>query len=429
PLSTYVYMYIFIILFILLMIHLVDLWDRQLLTWLDSHSPAQLNPSIYVGFFLSQPHHRHADKEALYLEKSNWLCDLGLSFSVFAADGQKPNIGQLALYFLALRAGCVPISKNKGNTLVTQLKGHLEEAQKPHLHKNCFRTNYYQYSLGVLALCVHGKVVPDHVVEQLLCEVEHCQHSVDTVAVMGLAFICLKGANLNPNLDPKMEDATQQVVKKILQAQTPEGHFGNLYSSPLALQVLMAAEAKDEESACERAGIALMRSLRNGDFQNPVTLSQLLPVLHHKTYLDLIPFDCSKEKAHRNSLWVLFLSPARTCWSVTMKVHLKIKNDLREPKMFASRHRHSFTVTVPSGAYLEDVLKKAQELGKLTYETQHTLSGPFLTTVEGVKAEDREYWQLLSASGPGQNQGVTPLLQGESKECSAHSKCSVNTIN
>uniref|UniRef100_F7AW59 Transcobalamin-2 n=1 Tax=Ornithorhynchus anatinus TaxID=9258 RepID=F7AW59_ORNAN len=426
PLSTYVYMYIFIILFILLMIHLVDLWDRQLLTWLDSHSPAQLNPSIYVGFFLSQPHHRHADKEALYLEK---LMVHYQRSSSFAADGQKPNIGQLALYFLALRAGCVPISKNKGNTLVTQLKGHLEEAQKPHLHKNCFRTNYYQYSLGVLALCVHGKVVPDHVVEQLLCEVEHCQHSVDTVAVMGLAFICLKGANLNPNLDPKMEDATQQVVKKILQAQTPEGHFGNLYSSPLALQVLMAAEAKDEESACERAGIALMRSLRNGDFQNPVTLSQLLPVLHHKTYLDLIPFDCSKEKAHRNSLWVLFLSPARTCWSVTMKVHLKIKNDLREPKMFASRHRHSFTVTVPSGAYLEDVLKKAQELGKLTYETQHTLSGPFLTTVEGVKAEDREYWQLLSASGPGQNQGVTPLLQGESKECSAHSKCSVNTIN
>ncbi|XP_038619731.1 transcobalamin-2 [Tachyglossus aculeatus] len=377
--------------------HLVDLAERQLLTWLDSHSPAQLNPSIYVGLLLSEPHHRHAGKEAVYLEKLmvhyQWR-------SSFGADGQKPNMGQLALYFLALRAGCVTISKNKGNTLVTQLKGHLEEAQqqigytpRPHVPKSCFRTNYYQYSLGVLALCVHGKVVPDHVVEQLLREVEHCQHSVDTVAMMGLAFICLKGANLNPNLDPKIEDATQQVVTKILQTQTPEGHFGNLYSSPLALQVLMAAEVKDEESACERAGMALVRSLRDGDFQNPVTLSQLLPVLHHKTYLDLIPFDCSKEK-------------------VTVKVHLKIKNDLREPKMTASGHRHSFTITVPSGAFLVDVLKKAEELGKLTYETQHTLSGPFLTTVEGVKAEDHEYWQLLRASGPDQNQGVTPLLQG-----------------
>lgn len=41
------------------------------------------------------------------------------------------------------------------------------------------------------------------------------------------------------------------------------------------------------------------------------------------------------------------------------------------------------------------------------YATQASLSGPYLTSVMGNKAGEREFWQLLRAPD-------TPLLQGES---------------
>ncbi|GAB5579209.1 transcobalamin-2 [Prionailurus iriomotensis] len=43
--------------------------------------------------------------------------------------------------------------------------------------------------------------------------------------------------------------------------------------------------------------------------------------------------------------------------------------------------------------------------GMEQYGTQNTLSGPFLTSVMGKEAGEREFWQLLRAPD-------TPLLQG-----------------
>lgn len=53
----------------------------------------------------------------------------------------------------------------------------------------------------------------------------------------GLAFTCLKRSNLNTDLRNRINLAIRTVQEKILKAQTPEGHFGNVYSTPLALQV------------------------------------------------------------------------------------------------------------------------------------------------------------------------------------------------
>lgn len=66
-------------------------------------------------------------------------------------------------------------------------------------------------------------------------------------------------------------------------------------------------------------------------------------------------------------------------------------------------YRHS--VSVPAGSSLEDVLKKAQELGGFMYGTQATLSGPYLTSVMGKEVGEREFWQLIRAPD-------TPLQQG-----------------
>ncbi|XP_060026330.1 transcobalamin-2 isoform X7 [Lagenorhynchus albirostris] len=222
----------------------------------------------------------------------------------------KPSMGQLALYLLALRANCEFVRGRKGDSLVSQLKRFLEDEKGAigHNHQGHPHTSYYQYGLGILALCVHQKRVHDSVVGKLLYAVEHKQHlqqghlPVDTLAMAGLAFSCLKLSNLNPNLRNRSTVALGRVQEKILKAQTPEGHFGNVYSTPLALQLLMASLRPTVElgTACLKAKDALLASLQHKAFQNPLMISQLLPILNQKSYVDLISPDC---EAPRAPLW------------------------------------------------------------------------------------------------------------------------------
>lgn len=56
--------------------------------------------------------------------------------------------------------------------------------------------------------------------------------------------------------------------------------------------------------ACLKARAALLASLEDGAFQNVLMISQLLPVLNHKSYVDLISPDCLEPRGsqtlHRN---------------------------------------------------------------------------------------------------------------------------------
>nr|XP_004664128.2 transcobalamin-2 [Jaculus jaculus] len=385
---------------------LVEKLGQHLLPWMDRVSQEDLNPSIFVGLRLSSM--QAGTKEAFYLHrlKLNYQqCLLGSASGDDKTDcPTKPSMGQLALYLLALRANCEFVGGHKGDRLVSQLKLFLENEKSAigHNHKGRPRTSYYQYGLSILALCVHQKRVHDSVVGKLLYAVEHDHHlhqghlSVDTVAMTGLALSCLEHFNFNPDLRPRITTAIGTAREKILRAQTPEGYFGNVYSTPLALQLLMTSPMPGVElgTACSKAKAALVASLQGGAFQNALTISQLLPVLNHKTYMDLISPDC---QAPRVMLVAPVVEdPAPVHIPEIIRVTLKVASVLPP---------YEQTLFVLAGSSLEDVLKMAHHLGGFTYETQASLSGPYLTSVMGKTVEDREFWQLLRAPD-------TPLLQG-----------------
>ncbi|XP_065378344.1 transcobalamin-2 isoform X2 [Macaca fascicularis] len=367
---------------------------------MDRLSPEHLNPSIYVGLRLSSL--QAGTKEDLYLHSLKLgyqQCLLGSAFSEDDSDCHgKPSMGQLALYLLALRANCEFVGGHKGDRLVSQLKRFLEDEKRAigHDHKGHPHTSYYQYGLGILALCLHKKRVHGSVVDKLLYAVEPLHqghHSVDTAAMAGLAFTCLKRSNFNPRRRQRITMAIKTVREKILKAQTPEGHFGNVYSTPLALQLLMTSSMPGAElgTACLKASVALLASLQDGAFQNALMISQLLPVLNHKTYIDLIFPDCLAPR--------VMLEPAAETIPQTQEV---ISVTLQVLSLLLP-YRQS--ISVLAGSTVEDVLKKARELGGFTYETQASLSGPYLTSVMGKAAGEREFWQLLRDPD-------TPLLQG-----------------
>ncbi|KAM6165865.1 transcobalamin-2 isoform 1-T1 [Erethizon dorsatum] len=384
---------------------LVERLGQRLLLWMDQLSGEHVNPSIYVGLRLSNL--QAGTKEDLYLHslKLNYQqCLLGPATSDDNSDcPTKPSMGQLALYMLALRANCEFVRGHKGDRLVSQLKWFLEDEKRAigHNHKGHPHTSYYQYGLSILALCVHQKLVHDNVVGKLLYAVEHDHYlhqdhlSVDTMAMAGLAFTCLERSHFNPDLRQRIATAIGTVREKILKAQTPEGYFGNVYSTPLALQLLMSSPMSGVElgSACLKARAALLAKLQDGAFQNAVMISQLLPVLNHKTYVDLIFPDC---QAPRALLVAAPEDPSLIHIPEVISVTLKVSSVLPPYKQ---------AISVVAGSSLEHVLKKAQELGGFTYGTQASLSGPFLVSVMGKVAGDREFWQLLQAPD-------TPLLQG-----------------
>lgn len=382
---------------------LVEKLGQRLLPWMDQLSSEQLNPSIFIGLRLCRM--QAGTKEDLYLHNLKLhyqQCLLRSASSDDNSGGQTKLSGAiLALFLLALRANCEVFGSQKIDWLISQLKLFLEDEKKAigHNHEGHPHTNYYQYSLGILALCVHQKRVHDSVVGKLLYAVEHDYFthqghlSVDTEAMAGLAFTCLERFNFNSDLRPRITMAIETVREKILKAQAPEGYFGNVYSTPLALQMLMASPASGVGlgTACLKAGASLLLSLQNGAFQNPMMISQLLPILNHKTYLDLTFPDCQAPR-------VMLVPAAEDPVHIPEVISVTLKVSSVLPP-------YEQTLFVFAGSSLEDVLKMAQNIGGFTYGTQASLSGPYLTSVLGKEPGDREYWQLLRAPD-------TPLLQG-----------------
>ncbi|KAM9097249.1 transcobalamin-2 isoform 1-T2 [Sarcophilus harrisii] len=379
---------------------LVGTVTQQLLGWMARRAPSELNPSIYVGLRLSNQPPR--DQDELYL--SSLTVHYQESFSSLAPAHLRPPMGQLALYLLAMRGGCKDMDTRKGNLLVTQLKGYLEEEKHRigHDHTGRPATSYYQYSLSILALCIHDKKVPGHIVEKLLHAAQYdlllpgSSFSVDTAAMASLALSCLQASGLNPRLASGISRALEHLRNKILEEETPEGYLGNMYSTPLALQALMEAPSPESERACLRVGDVLLKGLQEGAFQNPLPLSQLLPILHGRTYLSLRQLDC---KDYRGLLDVdLITPPAQKPKEI--QFWLKVQTD---PQHVVYHHRYR----ILEGTTLKDVLDRAQMEDPFTYETRNTLSGPFITSVMGVTPGEWQYWQLLRAPDIALLQGIT----------------------
>ncbi|XP_014449082.1 transcobalamin-2 [Alligator mississippiensis] len=389
---------------------LIGCLNRRLMSVTEDLSK-ELNPSVYMALRLSSDH--NLKKEAQYFHRLKNAFQAKEKSFLPAGQQVQPKTGHLALYLLALRAACQDMKTREMKRLVTRLKHdlHKEKEQIGPEEKGHPITNYYQYSLGVLALCVHGKKIDTHVIQKLINAEMHNKFthgtklSVDTEAMAGLAFHCLKQSRLyTRSIVSALLQAVQSVKKKILQAQTPEGTFGNIFSSPLAMQVLVATGMSNKKSECSRGMNALLGTLEH-NHDNLMMMSQLLPVLHGKSYLDIATMGC---QAERDTLQQHVKCPES---SVTALEHsiFTIQLSVQHPSSHEELYNHS--IQVPSGSSLLDVLGKAQNQGSklFTFETRSTLQGPMLTTVMGIEAKDaeRSYWQLLKAPDTSLEKGVS----------------------
>uniref|UniRef100_UPI0037E91AFE transcobalamin-2 isoform X2 n=1 Tax=Semicossyphus pulcher TaxID=241346 RepID=UPI0037E91AFE len=377
--------------------------SKDLLRSLDGQEGLP-NPSVHLALRLSNSHNLVKESEHLNRLKNHLHNDIQNSLS-----NSQSVTGLLALYTLALKSSCYDLNtitfavSETRETLLTHLKKQME-LEKEHIafsHRPL--TNYYQYSLGVLALCASGIRVNNHVSNKLIkaVEHEHFRHgdteSTDMYAMAGMALQCVKDAGSHVHNAAELDTALSKIKQKLLAARRTDGHIGNEFSTGLAVQALLAMGSPVAE--CAASMEAMRTDARANKYENPMAVSQILPALHQKSYLTVKVKECLDED---DTLVLEPLDPVVVLPSTT-KVAVMVE------VVTSSGTAALYPVDVPKGSSLLEALEllSAKNDG-FTFEKESSLWGPFLSAVNGEQARqsDRRYWHL-SSDGTALSQGVS----------------------
>lgn len=361
------------------------------------------NPSLFLALRLSDYH--NLAKESAYLNrlKSELHNDIQSSLS-----NSQSVVGLLALYTLSLKSSCYDLNtvtftvNEKSETLLTHLKKQMED-EKDHIassHRPL--TNYYQFSLGVLALCASGLRVNTHVSNKLIKAAEHGHfkhgdsESIDTNAMAGMALQCVKDAGSHVQNAAELDTALSKIKQKLLASRRTDGHIGNEFSTGLAVQALIAMGSHVAE--CAASMEAMRTGARSNTYHNPMAISQILPALQQKSYVTVKSKECLNEDD------TLVLEPIDPVVLLPSESKVTVMVEV----VASSGAAAVYSVDAPKGSSLLEALELL--MGKtvgFTFEKESSLWGPFLSMVNGEQARqsDRRYWQL-SSDGTSLSQGV-----------------------
>uniref|UniRef100_A0A8D0B057 Transcobalamin 1 n=1 Tax=Salvator merianae TaxID=96440 RepID=A0A8D0B057_SALMN len=325
--------------------------------------------------------------------------------------GQAFSSGLVALYVLAHQGSCSDPRKVTAQGHELDLVDLLErkfEKELDNISGNPL-TSYYQLSLCVLALCQNqgtfsvsqasAMFSPDDKKYQLAGH-----FSVDTAAVAVLAQICMQNSSnaLPPEVNRTLTANITWLLRKILEQKSSDGIIGNMYSTGLAMQALLASSSylTPANWSCPQTLSRVLEEVPKGTFNNPMAAAQLLPSLEGKTYLDVSTVSCPKDQGEhsKDEHTPLGVHPSHHFITVFYTVTDSVYNTFSDPTI----------VSVPEGSVFFKVMQAAEEKDpkKFRFTFEQTTWGPYITSVQGLTADNtkRTYWQLLS--------GKTPLDKG-----------------
>ncbi|KAM9857968.1 transcobalamin-2 [Aulostomus maculatus] len=367
--------------------------NRDLLQSLNRQEGAP-NPSVYLAIRLSDFH--NLAKETEHLNNLKTSLHNGIQSMLSTSESVT---GLMALYTLALRSSCHDLNtvtftvNEKSETLLTHLKRQMENEKEHISFSHRPLTNYYQYSLGVLALCVSSVRVNQHVSLKLIHAIDHQRFTqdnggnTDTYAMAGMAIQCVKDSGSHLHEAAEVDRVLLKIRQKLHELRRIDGHIGNEFSTGLAVQALLAMGIPVSDCAAPMA--AMREAAKNNIYHNPMALSQVLPALQKKSYLTVKSISCLAEDDTLvlDPLEPVVLTPSTNTLIVMVEVET------------SSGMAYIYELTIPKGSSLLETLEllKGRNFG-FTFETESSLWGPFLSEVNGEQARqsDRRYWHLSS---------------------------------
>ncbi|XP_051821757.1 cobalamin binding intrinsic factor [Antechinus flavipes] len=344
------------------------------------------NPSILIAMNLVGAHNAEAQKLLTNL--------------ILSTDPKDLTIGQLALSIMALTSSC----QDPGNRL-SILKNKMEEwkslsPQDPH-------TVFYGPSLGLLALCQKNQEdtlkLAVRFSKMLLANVS--PFNMDTGAMATLALTCVSNMvseDLDDEYNQLFGNALTSVMENISRRIEDNGLIGGSYSTGLAMQALTVQA--EENWNCQKTMETVLSEIEQNRFNNPMAISQILPSLKGKTYLDVPHVICSTDQEEKKTLQEHpspFLPSASN-----ITVIYTINNQLRGVEQ---TFKETEVISVEKGSLLLVVLEEAQRKNsKFKFDSKMTSWGLYITAINNIYEVEnhRTYWQFLS--------GKTPLDQGVS---------------
>ncbi|KAL3202305.1 hypothetical protein MRX96_012090 [Rhipicephalus microplus] len=308
---------------------------------------------------------------------------------------QSAEKGQLALHVLALSVSCQPIRDPTGRNLAVLLR---KKSTDP------VPRNRFSEALQLLAFCSlgdRGRRLTDKAmanVQELASESPAAV--MDSLAINVLALACLTDNQLGRH-SSVVHDALRPVV--LLQQQ--DGSFGNVHTTGLVTQALVAADPDTQNLHWRRQDALnfLRRSQhRDGHFGGLLATAQAAPLLAGRTLADLASHArlfCSSEDNRSDSA---LLEPE----DLSVWYSLWVGD--------GASNRSSTTVRVHKNATVFDVMKAAarkESRFRFEYDTASSL-GPYVISLSGVmrNAETGHFWlahTMNFATGL-----VTPLSVG-----------------
>ncbi|XP_053515144.1 cobalamin binding intrinsic factor isoform X1 [Artibeus jamaicensis] len=350
-------------------------------------SSAFPNPSILIAMNLVGAYNLEAQKL--------------LTYKLMASDTADLTIGQLALYILALTSSC----RDPGNQ-VSILQRQMENwaPSRP----NAEALSFYGPSLAILALCQKNPETTLPIATRFAKTVlaNSSPFNVDTGAMVTLALTCMYNkipVGSEEGYRTLFGQVLKDTVENISLRIKDNGIIGDIYSTGLAMQALsVSPKQPNKEWNCQKTMDAVLNEIKQGKFQNPMSIAQILPSLEGKTYLDVPHLSCIPDHEVQPTL-PSYPSPVPTAAS-NITVIYTINNQLRGVELLFNV---TTEVSVRGGSVLLVVLEEAKRKNPMfKFETTMTSWGLMVSSINDIaeNVNHKTYWQFLS--------GVTPLIEG-----------------
>ncbi|XP_048216700.1 cobalamin binding intrinsic factor [Perognathus longimembris pacificus] len=323
-----------------------------------------------------------------------------LTYELMASDTADLTTGQLALNIMALTSSCRdPGSK----TSVLQKQMENWSPTKPN-----DATALYGASLAILALCQKNPetTLPIALGFAKLLLSSSSSLNVDTEAVATLALTCMYN-KIPVGSDASYRNLFRQVLKTLVENISRKikdnGIIGDIYSTGLAMQALsVTPEQPTKQWDCKKTMDTVLEEVKQGKFDNPMSIAQILPSLKGKTYLDVPQVTCVPDNEGQPTLPNNPNPVPTTASNIT--VTYTINNQLRGVDLLFNV---TTEVSVETGSTLLVVLEEAQRKNPIfKFETTMTSWGPIVSSINNIaeNVNHRTYWQFLS--------NKTPLTEG-----------------
>ncbi|CAH6793780.1 Cblif [Phodopus roborovskii] len=346
-----------------------------------------VNPSILIAMNLAGTYNLEVQKL--------------LTNRLMASDSADLTTGQLALTIMALTSSC----RDPGRK-VSILQKEMENWAPSSTDTDA--SAFYGPSVAILALCQKNSeaTLPIAVRFAKTLMRDSSPFNVDTGAVATLALTCMYNripVGSDENYRNLFGEALKVLVDNISSRIKPDGIIGDIYSTGLAMQALSVTPKQPiKKWDCEKTMDTILNEIKQGKFQNPMSIAQILPTLKGKTYLDVPQITCGPD--HEGPPTVTdYPTPVPTSVS-NITVIYTINNQLKGVDLLFN---WTIEVSVKSGSVLLVVLEEAQRKNsKFKFETKMTSWGLMVSSINNIaeNANQKTYWMFL--------RGKTPLDEG-----------------